>query len=175
MTSRATHSDVALPAPRNPGHAGTLAPTTQSTLATRVGELTSQLNAGGGPLVTGPLASEAKALTAPDGGRTTYGLGSAQDDQLGPGGSIHAVAVERGGTLALVDLVAETIHKAEPGTYLDTRNVRNSYLEATGQVSEYATQIVLRNAVTIVVQLDSRGRLDVLPADSAALPVEGRA
>lgn len=175
MTSTATHTDVALPAPRSPGHAGTLPAATRSTLLARVDELVPQLNAGAGPLVTGDLATEVKALAAPAGGRTEYRLWSSQNDQLAPRGSVHAVAVEAGATLALVDLVAETTHDAEPGEYFNTRRLRNSYLTATGQASEYTTQIRLRNGLTVLAVLDAKGQLSVLAADSAALPIEGGA
>lgn len=173
MTSRAAHTDVALPAPRSPGRAGTLAAATRSTLLARVDELVRQLDAGAGPLVTGDLATEVKALAAPAGGRTEYRLWSAQKDQLAPRGSVHAVAVEGGATLALVDLVAETIHDAEPGEYFDTRRLRNSYLTATGQASHYATQIRLRNGLTVVALLDATGKMSVVAAESAALPLDG--
>lgn len=175
MASTATHRGATLPGARGAGRAATLLPAARTTLAARADELVTQLNAGKGPWVTGDLAAEAKALATPAAGRTEYRLWSPQKDQLAPRGSIHAVAVEDGGALALLDLVAETVHDAPPGEYFDTRRLHDSYLEATGQSSEYATQIRLRNGLTVVALLDAKGGLSVLGADSAGIPLEGGA
>lgn len=171
MTALVRYTLADLPKPLARGSETTLTDAERAAILGHVRQLTAQLNAGKGPLVTGELANLSGEFVSHDGKRPRISLWSTEDDQFGPRGSLQAVKVSDGGTLVVASLVADTVHEAQDGESFDTTGLDNPYLRATGQHGRRLSQLRVRNGVTAVLHLDATGAVQVLAADAAGLPL----
>ncbi|KGN35000.1 hypothetical protein N802_01035 [Knoellia sinensis KCTC 19936] len=170
MAANASYTHADLPKPLAAGVASHLTDPEKEKLVARIGDLTKQLNAGKGSLVTGELSTIVEDFMGFGGKPAAFRLWSSEADQFGPRGSIQAVKVAGDATLAVVSLQADTVHDAGKGNVWKASALDNDYLRATGQTTK-AQMLRVRNGVTVVLLVDRKGGVKPLAVSADGVPL----